>query len=92
VNELDNYHLPYTGTPLLAAILAGYTEVIRVLLDYGANPHACQKSPYEATTMGTAEALARQDEESSKSILMMLKEALERWEGDPADVPVSRVF
>lgn len=78
MNKLDIYHLPHIGTPLLAAILAGHTEVVRVLLDYGANPHACKKSPYEATTMSTAEALARPDEESSKLILIMLKEAVEK--------------
>ena len=78
VNKLDIYHLPHIGTPLLAAILAGHTEVVRVLLDYGANPHACKKSPYEATTLSTAEALARPDEESSKLILIMLKEAVEK--------------
>jgi ankyrin repeat protein len=92
VDELDIYHLPHTGTPLLAAILAGHTEVVRVLLDYGANPHACIKSPYEATTISGAQALARRDEEASKAILSMLKEAIEKWEGDPADAPVSRVF
>ncbi len=59
VNELDIYHIPHAGTPLLAAIVAGHVEVVRVLLDYGANPHACIKIPYEATAVGIAQALAR---------------------------------
>jgi hypothetical protein len=92
VNELDIYHLPHTGTPLLTAIMAGHTEVVRTLLDYGANPHACKKSPNDATTTSTAQALARRDEEASKAILIMLKEAMVKWEGYPADAPVSRVF
>jgi ankyrin repeat protein len=92
VNELDIYHLPHTGTPLLAAILKGDVEVVRVLLDYGANPHACIKSPYEATTTSAAQALACRNEEASNAILIMLKEATVKWEGDPADAPVSRVF
>lgn len=91
VDELDTYHIPHAGTPLLAAILAGHVEVVRVLLDYGANPHACKKSPYEATAMSTARALARRDEEASKEILNMLEEAIEKWEGDPGDAPVSTV-
>jgi ankyrin repeat protein len=91
VNELDIYHLPHTGTPLLAATMAGHTEVVRILLEYGANPHACKKSPNEATTISTAQALARRDEEASKAILIMLKEAIEKWQGDPADAPVSSV-
>jgi ankyrin repeat protein len=91
VNELDTYHIPHAGTPLLAAILAGHVEVVRVLLDYGADPHACKKNPYEKTAMSIAQALARRDEEASKEILDILKEAIEKWDADPGNAPVSSV-
>jgi hypothetical protein len=91
VNELDIYQIPHTGTPQLAAILKGQVEVVRVLLDYSADPHSCKKNSYEAIAISTVEALAPRGEEASKAILIMLKEAIEKWEGDPADAPVSSV-
>ena len=89
VNELDIYHIPHTGTPLMAAITGGYAEVVRVLLEYGANPYASRKSPFEATAMSMAQGLAHRDAETSKEIVAMLTEAMANWDGDPRDAPVS---
>jgi hypothetical protein len=91
VDELDVYHVPHTGTPLLAAITQGHVEVVRVLLGYGAHPLACIKSPYETSAEESARALGRRDEGASKEILRMLEEARGEREGEGrlGGVPVS---
>jgi hypothetical protein len=91
VDELDVYHVPHTGTPLLAAITQGHVEVVRVLLGYGAHPLACIKSPYETSAEESARALGRRDEGASKEILSMLEEARGEREGEGrlGGVPVS---
>jgi ankyrin repeat protein len=91
VDELDVYHVPHTGTPLLAAIRKGHVEVVRVLLEYGAHPLACIKSPYETSAEEMARALGRRDEGASKEILRMLEEARREREreGRLGGVPVT---
>jgi len=91
VDELDVYHVPHMGTPLLAAITKGHVEVVKVLLGYGAHPSACIKSPYETNAEESAKALGRKDEEASKEILIMLEEAKAERErkGGLGGVPVS---
>jgi hypothetical protein len=91
VDELDVYHVPHMGTPLLAAILKGHVKVVRVLLGYGAHPLACIKSPYEASAGEMARALGRRDKGASKEILRMLEEARgeREREGRLGGVPVS---
>lgn len=91
VDELDVYHVPHMGTPLLVAITKGHVEVVKVLLEYGAHPLACIKSPYEMSAEESARALGRRDEGASKEILRMLEEARAERErmGRLGDVPVS---
>ncbi len=85
--------MPHTGTPLLAAILRGHVEVVKVLLEYRAHPLACIMSPYEMTAEQSARALGETDEGASKEILRMLEEArAERErEGRLGGVPVTGV-
>ena len=91
MDELDVYHVPHQGTPLLAAIRKGHVEVVRVLLEYGAHPLACIKTPYESSAEKLARGLEREDEEASKEILRMLEEARgeREREGRLGGVPVS---
>jgi ankyrin repeat protein len=91
VDELDIYHAVHQGTPLLAAIVKGDVEVVRVLLGYGAHPLACIKTPYVSSAESSARGLGSRDEEASKEILRMLEEArVERErEGRLGGVPIS---
>lgn len=89
VNELDVYHIPHAGTPLMAAITGGNFEVVRVLLEFDANPYASRTSPFEATVMGMAQGFAGRDAEASREIVDTLTETMAYWDGDPGDAPVS---
>ncbi|KUJ21370.1 uncharacterized protein LY89DRAFT_432559 [Mollisia scopiformis] len=91
VGELDAYHVPHTGTPLLAAIMKGHVEVVKVLLEYGAHPLTCIQTPYETNAEKLARGLGRTDEEASKDILKMLEEArvVREREGKLGNVPIT---
>ncbi|KAK0126827.1 hypothetical protein ONS95_008406 [Cadophora gregata] len=91
VNELEIYHTPQSGTPLLGAIDKGNIELVKILLDYGAHPLACITIPYETNAEAMARGLRLQDEEASKEILRMLEDAKKKreTEGTLGDVPVT---
>lgn len=91
VDELETYHVPQIGTPLLAAINYGRVDLVKIFLEYGAHPLACMTVPYEMSAEEMAKGLARENEDASKEILKMLEDAKKKREkeGRLVDVPVT---
>ncbi|PVH82310.1 hypothetical protein DL98DRAFT_143438 [Cadophora sp. DSE1049] len=91
VDELEIYHVPQTGTPLLAAIQKGSVELVKIFLEYGAHPLACITIPYETNAEKMAEGLGLENEDASKEMLKMLEDARKKREreGMLGDVPVT---